>query len=178
MGRLFRVGVDNEIQPKSSGPDTDISQAIGVSLTQAASQLQELESKNTNTIQVDTNRYEFSEWLDRAGWVRHLKGLKRDWLLTMAKKPTSREHALFEVCWAARMVIWRAQQVSQSSVVGMPAMMYINRREFGGDTKNEKPFNAWQTGKTMVKYSNVWLEIIAYIWRTLLPRRAAMPAHI
>ncbi|CAN9302546.1 unnamed protein product [Alternaria alternata] len=43
--------------------------------------------------------------------------------------------------------------------------MYINRRELG-NTTSEKPLNAQQTGKTMVKYSNVWLEIIAYIWRT------------
>ncbi|CAN9206868.1 unnamed protein product [Alternaria alternata] len=47
----------------------------------------------------------------------------------------------------------------------MPAMMYINRRELG-NTTSEKPLNAQQTGKTIVKYSNVWLEIIAYIWRT------------
>jgi hypothetical protein len=59
------------------------------------------------------------------------------------------------------MVIWRAQQASKSSVVGMPAMMYINRREFGNHT-NEKPFNAQQTGKTMVKYSDVWVAIIGY----------------
>lgn len=72
---------------------------------------------------------------------------------------------MFNMCWAARMVIWRAQQASKASVVGMPAMMYINRRELG-NTTNEKPFNAQQVGKTMVKYSNVWLEIIAYIWRT------------
>ncbi|CAN9476995.1 unnamed protein product [Alternaria alternata] len=56
-------------------------------------------------------------------------------------------------------------QASKASVVGMPAMMYINRRELG-NTTSEKPLNAQQTGKTIVKYSNVWLEIIAYIWRT------------
>jgi hypothetical protein len=124
-----------------------------------------LEKKKNNTIKPDTDRYEFAEWLNRAGWARHLKGLKRDWLLQMAKKPTYKEHALFEVCWAVRMVIWRAQQTSKASVVGMPAMMYINRREFGNST-NEKPFNAQQTENTMIKYSNAWVEIIAYIWRT------------
>jgi hypothetical protein len=100
-----------------------------------------LEKKKNNTIKPDTDRYEFAEWLNRVGWARHLKGLKRDWLLQMAKKPTYKEHALFEVCWAVRMVIWRAQQTSKASVVGMPAMMYINRREFGNST-NEKLFNA------------------------------------
>jgi hypothetical protein len=94
-----------------------------------------------------------------------LKGLKRDWLLKMARKPPHKERALFEVCWAVRMIIWRAQQASKASVVGMPAMMYINRREFG-NTTNEKPLNAQQTENTMIKYSNAWVEIIAYIWRT------------
>jgi hypothetical protein len=43
--------------------------------------------------------------------------------------------------------------------------MYINRREFSNST-NEKLFNAQQTKNTIIKYSNVWIEIIAYIWRT------------
>jgi hypothetical protein len=63
------------------------------------------------------------------------------------------------------MVMWRAQQASKASVVGMPAIMYIDRRELGGKD-NTKPFNAGQTKNTMVKYSNVWLEIISYVWRT------------
>jgi superfamily II DNA helicase RecQ len=134
-------------------------------LTQASSQLEESEKRKNNTIKPDTDRYEFAEWLNRAGWARHLKGLKRAWLLKMARKPTHKERALFEVCWAVRMIIWRAQQASKASIVGMPAMMYINRREFG-NTTNEKPFNAQQTENTMIKYSNAWVEIIAYIWRT------------
>jgi hypothetical protein len=47
----------------------------------------------------------------------------------------------------------------------MPAIIYINQREFS-NTTNEKPFNAQQTENTMIKYSNAWVEIIAYIWRT------------
>ncbi|EOA85690.1 uncharacterized protein SETTUDRAFT_66551, partial [Exserohilum turcica Et28A] len=104
-------------------------------------------------------------WLHRAGWKRHLKGLDRVWLLDMAQTPSHHERALQDVCWAAEMVIWRAQQVSHSGVVGMPAMMHINRREYG-TTSNEKPFNASQTEPTMKKYRTVWLQIIAYIWRT------------
>jgi hypothetical protein len=127
--------------------------------------LEDAEKEKRAAIEADTDRYDFNEWLNRAGWARHLQGLKRDWLLAMVVKPTHKERALFDVCWAVRVVIWRAQQASKSSVVGMPAMMYINRREFGNHT-NEKPFNAQQTGKTMVKYSDVWVAIIAYIWRT------------
>jgi hypothetical protein len=44
----------------------------------------------------------------------------------------------------------------------MPAIIYINRQEFGNMT-NEKPLNAQQTENTIIKYSNAWVEIIAYI---------------
>ncbi|KAL6151140.1 hypothetical protein ACJBU6_10130 [Exserohilum turcicum] len=74
----------------------------------------------------DDNRYDFKRWLNRIGWARHLKPLKREWLLHMAKKPAHNERALSDVRWAVEMVIWRAQQVSHSSVVGMTAVMYIN----------------------------------------------------
>jgi superfamily II DNA helicase RecQ len=165
LGRLFQVGSEAEGPRAPNNADADVSQAIQTSLAQASTQLEELEKKNNNTIKPDTDRHEFVEWLNRAGWARHLKGLKRDWLLKMARKPPHKERALFEVCWAVRMIIWRAQQASKASVVGMPAMMYINRREFG-NTTNEKPLNAQQTENTMIKYSNAWVEIIAYIWRT------------
>jgi superfamily II DNA helicase RecQ len=165
LSRLFPISAVEVAPHPDNSADVDVSHAIGLSLSQAAAQLEELEKKNNATIQADTDRYDFSEWLNRAGWARHLKGLKRNWLLEMARKPTSRECRLFNVCWAARMIIWKAQQASKASVVGMPAMMYINRRELG-NTTNEKPLNTQQTGKTMVKYSNVWLEIIAYVWRT------------
>ncbi|KAK7178410.1 hypothetical protein PSPO01_15540 [Paraphaeosphaeria sporulosa] len=135
------------------------------SLSQATTRLDELEREKRTTIEADTDRYAFSKWLHRAGWARHLKGLRRDWLLIMARKPTYQERALFEVCWAVRMVIWRAQQAYTASVVGMPAIMYINRREFGS-SKDETPFNAQQMEKTMIQYSNVRVEVIAYIWRT------------
>jgi hypothetical protein len=63
------------------------------------------------------------------------------------------------------MVIWKAQRSSHAGVVGLPAMNYINRREMGNDT-NEKPFNARQMAKMMIKYSKVWTEVVSYIWRT------------
>jgi hypothetical protein len=144
LGRLFQVGSEAEGPGAPNDADADVSQAIQMSLAQASTQLEELEKKKNNAIKPDTDRHEFAEWLNRAGWARHLKGLKRDWLLKMARKPPHKERALFEVCWAVRMIIWRAQQTSKASVVGMPAMIYINRREFG-NTTNEKPFNAQQT---------------------------------
>jgi hypothetical protein len=69
------------------------------------------------------------------------------------------------VCWATETVIWKAQRASRASVVGLPAVNYINRREMGNDT-NEKPLNAMQKGTTMIKYSTAWTQIVRYIWRT------------
>jgi hypothetical protein len=72
---------------------------------------------------------------------------------------------LYEVIWAARMVMWKAQQAAQASVVGEAAVFFVNRREVGG-MSNDMPLNTRQTEKTMIRYSNQWLSIIAYILRT------------
>src|ERR1051325_12175851 len=99
-----------------------------MSFTQAATQLEEVEKEKNVAIEADTDRYDFQEWLDRVGWARHLEGLKRDWLLAMAIKPTYRERALFNVCWAVRIVIWHAQKASKTSVGGVAPGPEINIR--------------------------------------------------
>ncbi|KAH5617489.1 hypothetical protein HBI23_255720 [Parastagonospora nodorum] len=174
LGQLFEV--DSTAGPQASGSraETTFNVTVRTTLSQIAA---DDDAKPQGTaIEEDTDRYDYSRWLKRAGWARHLKGLKRGWLLETIQEPTPQERALSTVCWAVKMVLWHAQRASTSSVVGMPAMMYINRREFG-NTSNDKPFNASQTGKTMLKYSGVWVQIIAYIWRThalpvVRPRRS------
>ncbi|KAL6158268.1 hypothetical protein ACJBU6_04065 [Exserohilum turcicum] len=164
LGRLFEVqGVAPAEPDDGDHEETEFRRALTVSATQID---QVVENKSaSNIIEEDSSRWGYQTWLNRAGWARHLKGLDRAWLLDKAQLPSYRERALRDVCWAAEMVIWKAQQVSHSSVVGMPAMMHINRREHGA-SGNEKPFNASQTEPTMKKYRMVWLQIIAYIWRT------------
>ncbi|EUC26743.1 hypothetical protein COCCADRAFT_78417, partial [Bipolaris zeicola 26-R-13] len=164
LGRLFPVQGAVPIEP-DDGDDEEarLRQAFAAAATQID---QVVERKNpNNVIEDDSSQWGYQVWLNRAGWARHLGGLSREWLLDMAQTPRYHERALQDVCWAAEMVIWRAQQASHSSVVGMPAMMHINRREYG-TTSNEKPFNASQTEPTMKKYRSVWLQVIAYIWRT------------
>jgi hypothetical protein len=127
--------------------------------------LDEVNKKANARIEPDHNRYVTHAWLNWTGWARHLGGLDREWLLELIQKPRRNEKALSKVCWAVQIVIWKAQQASRLSVVGFPAMNYINRREMGSET-NEKPFNARQTGKTMAKYAGWWSLIIRYMWRT------------
>ena len=164
LGRLFEVQGAAPAELENS--DDEEKQLRRVFAKTAAQIDSVIESRNaSNVIEEDSSRWGYQTWLNRAGWKRHLKGLDRLWLLDMAQIPSYRERALRDVCWAAEMVIWRAQQASHSSVVGMPAMMHINRREYG-TTTNEKPFNASQTELTMKKYRLVWLQVIAYVWRT------------
>ncbi|KAI1676246.1 Superfamily II DNA helicase [Pyrenophora tritici-repentis] len=163
LGRLFEVQGAAPAEPDSDEEETQLKRALAAATTQID---QIMERRNpSNVIEEDSSRWGYQTWLNRAGWKRHLKGLDRLWLLDMAQIPNYHERALQDVCWAAEMVIWKAQQVSHSGVVGMPAMMHINRREYG-TTSNEKPFNASQTEPTIKKYRSVWLQVIAYIWRT------------
>lgn len=165
LGRLFAVSQPQPNTHMVDREDEDIRRAVTASLSQATMDAEEREKEQHDRIEMDRDRYMFNAWLHRAGWAEHLKGYSRSWLLTTMKKPAPHEKALDRVCWALQMVIYRAQQSSRPSVVGMPAMTYIGRREMGGTT-NEKLFHAEQTGKTMVKYSGWWLEIMRYIWRT------------
>jgi len=142
LGRLFEVrrGEDDNMG-LLVGEDQDVQRAVAASLTQATADMEEAERKKRAQIEADTDRFEFSAWLDRAGWAKHLDGLSRAWLLTLVRKPEPREKALNKVCWAVRMVIWKAQQASRVNVVGMAAMNYINRREIGNNT-----ISPWEKG--------------------------------
>jgi hypothetical protein len=106
LSRLFPVSEAQAPQPAHRADvDVDVSQAMQAAFSQAKTQLDEQEREKNTTIHADTNRYEFERWLNRAGWARHLRGLKRDWLLEVARRPAPRERALSNVCWAARMVM-------------------------------------------------------------------------
>jgi hypothetical protein len=93
LRRSFQVSGTASVQP-----DAEVGQAIQASFTQVSQQLDALEKQKNSLTKPDSNRFEFTEWLNRAGWARHLKGLKREWLLTMAQQPTPRESALTEIC--------------------------------------------------------------------------------
>jgi hypothetical protein len=64
LSRLFQVSAEGVAPHLGNSADMDVSHAIGLSLSQAATQLEELEKKNNATIQANTDRYDFSEWLN------------------------------------------------------------------------------------------------------------------
>ena len=83
--------------------------------------LDEVDSRVNAWIEPDENWYVTYAWLNRTGWARHLANLDCEWLLELIQKPRRNEKALSEVCWAVRMVMWKAQEASRPSVVGFPA---------------------------------------------------------
>ncbi|KAG9191444.1 hypothetical protein G6011_09532 [Alternaria panax] len=167
LGRLFEVSSQDRGEAKgdTGGESVMIQRRLEAVFQETTAVLDEVDKKANARIEPDRNRYVTHAWLNRTGWARHLGGLDREWLLELIQKPRRNEKALSKVCWAVQMVIWKAQQASRPSVVGFPAMNYINRREMGSET-NEKPFNARQTGKTMAKYAGWWSSVIRYVWRT------------
>lgn len=91
LGQLFQVNTEQAAPSVTFDPDSAVSQAVEKSLTQARAAADALDAEHNDTIEADTNRYEYSQWLARAGWARHLRGLSRAWLLAMTKKPAHSE---------------------------------------------------------------------------------------
>jgi hypothetical protein len=67
LGQLFKVSATADAQPACTQPDADVGQAIQASFTQASQQLDALEKEKNNVIKPDSDRYEWAEWLKRAG---------------------------------------------------------------------------------------------------------------
>jgi len=162
LGRLFEVRPQERVDGDDDNDESIVKRQLEAAFQETTTALDQADKDAHARIEPDDDRHVTHAWLNRAGWARHLAGLDREWLLELVQKPRKEERALTRVCWAVEMVIWKAQQASCTSVVGFPAMNYINRRELGNDS-NEKPFNARQTAKTMIKYTGCWLAIIRYI---------------
>lgn len=79
-----------------------------------------------------------------------------------------------EACKATRRLIKRAIQTCRPSIVGKEALEHVNRREVGEQT-NKRPFYARQKDKTIRKYSDHWVKVLRYVWRTHL--RASKPLY-
>jgi superfamily II DNA helicase RecQ len=134
------------------------------------------EFQQTKKIQPNNHRYEFHQWLKRAGWAQHLSQYEPAELVEMVEVPQREgdpksdaagecEPELWRACQVTVRAIRQAQKVCHPQIVGYPALEFINRRETG-QVSNEKPFYAGQMGKTITKYSRHLVRILCYIWST------------
>jgi len=143
-------------------------------------------------IEENRSRYQPNAWLDFVGWEGHLKGFEKETILSTirpainegvveekigrslqgqesslepAEEEGERDRGLAVACTATRRLIRKAIHVCQPEIVGKNALMYVNRRETG-EADNERPFYVKQKVNTIRKYTDVWLKILRYIWRT------------
>jgi len=72
---------------------------------------------------------------------------------------------LVAVSRATQWLIRHAFKTARPGEVGRLALEAVNRRETG-EWSNEKPFYAGQKVATIRKYSQVWVKVLRYIWRT------------
>jgi hypothetical protein len=73
LAQLFEVRQPADAQEPVNN-DHEMRRAVELSLTQATANLDAEEKKRQARIEADNDRFEFSAWLDRAGWARHLRG--------------------------------------------------------------------------------------------------------
>ncbi|KAK3620044.1 hypothetical protein LTR22_025756 [Elasticomyces elasticus] len=143
-------------------------------------------------IEASISRYDANPWLHFTQWPQHLAGFRRERLMSVeridegdseghgescseegdssssnssADSDDDDEDDLLEACIATRRLIRTAFVTCRPHIVGRVALEFVNRRETGA-ANNEKPFYAEQQVKTVKKYTEHWVKILRYIWRT------------
>ena len=127
------------------------------------------EARAQRAIEGDTSRFVANAWLAFTGWAGHLsKFANKDQVQAYIQKAEcdeDDERGLEDACRGTRRLIRAAFATCRPGTVGKAALESINRRETGADT-NERPFYAEQQVKTIRKYSDSWVHMLRYIWRT------------
>ena len=75
------------------------------------------------------------------------------------------DEGLFEASMATARMNREVIQVCQHKQIPNSALEYIDRPEFGG-RPGWKPFHSQQKVASIRKYSEVWIKILRYLWRT------------
>ncbi|KAK5685704.1 hypothetical protein LTR17_027001 [Elasticomyces elasticus] len=146
-------------------------------------------------IEASISQHDANPWLHFTQWPQYLAGFRRERLLaaisvertdegdgegrrescseegdssssnSSADSDDDDEDDLLEACIATRRLIRTAFATCRPHIVGRVALEFVNRRETG-TANNEKPFYAEQQVKTVKKYTEHWVKILRYIWRT------------
>ena len=144
------------------------------------------EARQRQTVDGRFKRYVADPWLEFTGWHRHLQGFQWDDLLGFVEW-TARERAqgqskrgrkvvwvgeedegeeeLTRACRGTRSVVRKAFEVCKPGITGRAILEYVNRKEAAGD-QSMKAFDGSRKPRSIKKYTDVWLKILRYIWRT------------
>ena len=127
------------------------------------------EAKQQRSVEGDSSRFVANAWLSFTGWAGHVSQfINKDQIQAYIQRSESNEddeRGLEDACRGTRRLIRAAFAVSRPGMVSKAALESVNRRETGAETK-ERPFYAEQQVKTIRKYSDSWVQILRYVWRT------------
>ena len=166
---FVRVTAENPSTPNSSQKSQ-----VGDSILDEYQR--ELDAKRaTRRVEGDVSRFVPNAWLAFTGWPNHLAQFESkqkiiayvqpDPIVGEDEEAEEEEEGLEDACRGTRRLIRAAFRTARDSIVGKAALESANRRETGA-TSNERPFYAGQQVKTIRKYSDSWVKILRYIWRT------------
>lgn len=126
------------------------------------------EAKAARSVEEDSNRVVPNAWLSFTGWAGHLsKFQSKEQVHAYIRGPgeDDDEDGLEDACRGMRRLIRAAFSKCRPEIVSKAALESVNRRETGADS-NERPFYAGQQVKTIRKYSDSFVHILRYWWRT------------
>lgn len=137
------------------------------------------EDKKRKEVEEPTNRFIVNTWLEHTGWQSHLAGFEKEqlkrWIQpAIGEQGNSEEHdfeegegevGLADACRATRRLIRKAMEICNPKNVDRSALHYVNRKETGAKSY-EEPFDGGYKVNTIRKYSDIWVKLLRYIWRT------------
>jgi superfamily II DNA helicase RecQ len=163
--RYFVVKVETSNNPATNVETTEAqADDIFIQYQQAIT-----EAKTQRAVEGDSSRSVANAWLSFTGWAGHMsqfKGKEQTQAFIQPKVDGDQtEKNLEDACRGTRRLVRRAFATCNPSTVSKAALESVNRRETGAGT-NERPFYAGQQVKTIRKYSDSWVHIMRYLWRT------------
>jgi RecQ family ATP-dependent DNA helicase len=154
-----------EVQAEGSSPampsgDVDL-EAIKHKLSQA---MQQANEEQRRQITEPEESREPNPWLRRVGWVEHSEAFDREELRALVAPVKDNEPELEVLCKAFNWLIQDAQYHCVRQVVGLEALFEANRKEV--DKEVQMPFNSWMDITTIMRYTEVYRQLMCYIFRS------------
>lgn len=167
--RFFKQGSNSRYFEVSAGIQEEYPSASGQSSTweifqaKAGDKYRRVEEAEQHRIKAADELREPNPWLRRTGWTRHLHGLDAVKLRNLIRPAEENEEALQQIHCAFERLIYSAQAVAVTDVIGQPALFEAHRKE--SCKKPGKPFNSRMDKTTFRQYTNIGKQLLSYIWR-------------
>ena len=122
-----------------------------------------IEDIQARKIEATDESKEPNPWLRRTGWARHLGGFDQVKMRDLVRPADENEPELQAIHEAFRRLIKASIRVAVTDIVGQATLFEAHRKE--ASKKATKPFNSRMDKTTFKVYTDVWNQLLSYIWR-------------